>query len=60
MQAVGMEEEIQEEGGALEVEVDGNKGKTIILMLVGFVVDMGMLQNHYYQRQNNRAFGGRN
>ena len=37
MQSVEEEEETREEGGALEAEVDGNKGKTITQMVAGYV-----------------------
>ena len=39
-----VEEEIREEGGVQEEEVDGNRNKKIILMNVGFVVDMVTMQ----------------
>ena len=38
------EEEIREQGGVQEEEVDGNKDKIVILMYVGFVADMVTMQ----------------
>ena len=44
MQVVEEEEEIREQGGALEVEVDGNKETAVIQMDVGFVAKQGTMQ----------------
>ena len=38
------EEEIREQGGAQEEEVDDNRNKAIILMYVGFVANMVTMQ----------------
>ena len=43
MQVVEEEEEIKEQGGALEAEVDGNKETTVIQMDVGFVAKQGTM-----------------
>ena len=44
IQVVAKEEETLEEGGDQEEEVDDNREKTIILMHVGHVVNMGTTQ----------------
>ena len=44
IQDVIEEEEIREQGGAQEEEVDGNRDKAIIMMYVGFVADMVTMQ----------------
>ena len=44
IQDVVEEEEIREQGGAEEEEVDGNKDKIVVLMYVGFVADMVTMQ----------------
>ena len=44
MQSVEEEEETREEGGALEAEVDGNKGITVTLMVAGYVAKQGTMQ----------------
>ena len=46
IQVVAKEEERLEEGGALEEELDGNKDKIVILMHVGYGVDMGIMQTN--------------
>ena len=43
MQVVEEEEDIREQGGALEAKVDGNKETTVIQMVVGFVAKQGTM-----------------